>query len=156
MPDQEIVVKSIPAEQVASLRDTVPTPGHIGSLINEAFGFIGGQGLVPVGPPMMIYHDTEFREADLDVEVAIPVGGPLREGERVKARELPAVPTMACVIHEGGYETIGGTYGQAMAWIEANGHQIAGALREIYLRGPESGDDSSRYLTEIQLPVERE
>jgi effector-binding domain-containing protein len=122
-------------------------------LLGDVFGYVCAQGVAPAGPPMMIYHDTEFRETDLDVEVAIPVASRLPDGERVKGRELPAVPTMACVIHEGGYESIGATYGQAMAWIQANGYQMAGPCREVYLRGPESGEDASRYLTEIQLPV---
>lgn len=91
----------------------------------------------------------------MDVEVAIPVIGSIPEGERVKERELPAVEEMACIIHQGSYETIGGTYGQLMAWIEANGYRMAGPVREVYVQGPESGGDPSTYVTEIQLPVEK-
>ena len=71
----------------------------------------------------------------------------------MKPRRLPAVDEMACLTHQGGYDTIGGTYGQLMSWIEAHGYHIAGPPREVYLRGPESGDDPSSYVTEIQIPV---
>jgi effector-binding domain-containing protein len=62
---------------------------------------------------------------------------------------------MACVVHEGSYERIGETYDHLMAWVEANGYRPSGPVREVYLRGPESGGDPSGYVTEIQLPVER-
>jgi len=65
---------------------------------------------------------------------------------------LPAVDEMACIIHEGSFEALGGTYGQLMSWVEANGYRMAGPVREVYLRGPESGDPSG-YVTEIQLPI---
>jgi effector-binding domain-containing protein len=73
----------------------------------------------------------------------------------VKARELPGAEQMACLVHEGSYETVGGTYGQLMKWIEANGYRVTGPCREVYLQGPESGGDPSTYVTEIQFPVEK-
>lgn len=41
---------------------------------------------LPTGPPIGIYHDHEFRERDVDVEVAVPVAGSVPEGDRVKER----------------------------------------------------------------------
>jgi len=90
----------------------------------------------------------------VDDEVALPVREAVPEEDRVKGRQLPAVEEMACIVHEGSYETIGATYGQLMAWVEANGYRIGGPAREVYLQGPESGDDPSTYLTEIQPPGE--
>jgi effector-binding domain-containing protein len=152
MPSQEVVLKEVPSQPVASVRDVVPTFGHIDQLFGEIFAYLGQHRLNPSGPPATIYHDKEFREQDVDVEIAVPVAGPVSEGERVTSRELPG-SQMACIVHQGGYETIGGTYGQVMGWIEDNDHRIAGPPREIYLKGPESGDDPSTYVTEIQVPV---
>lgn len=156
MPAQEIALKKTPAQNVISLRDVIPTYGHIDQLFGEAFAYLGSQRINPTGPPIGIYHDEEFREQDVDVEIAIPVSGEISAGERVKPRQLPAVEKMACIIHKGGYETIGGSYGQVMKWVEENGYRIAGPTREVYVQGPESGDDSSSYVTEIQVPVEKE
>jgi len=155
MSKQDVALKEIPAQAVASVRDVIPTYGHFDQLFGEAFAYLGQHRINPAGPPMGIYHDEEFREQDADVEVAIPVSGAVPEGERVKPRQLPAVDEMACLIHQGGYDTIGGSYGQLMGWIEANGYRIIGPPREVYLRGPESGDDASSYMTEIQIPVEK-
>jgi effector-binding domain-containing protein len=101
-----------------------------------------------------LYHDEEFREQDADVEVAAPVSGAIPEGDQAKERTLRG-GEMACIVHEGSYETIGGTYGELMTWIEENGYRLTGAPREMYLKRPESGDDPSTFVTEIQVPVQK-
>lgn len=40
---------------------------------------------------MAIYYDTEYRERNVDMEDAVPVGDWLPDGERVKVRVLPAI-----------------------------------------------------------------
>jgi DNA-binding transcriptional MerR regulator len=155
MSEQEVALKKIPAQAVASVRDTLPSLQHLDQLFGEAFAYLGQHRVNPAGPPIGIYHDEEFREQEVDVEIAVPVSDAVPEGQRVKPRRLPAVDEMACLIHQGSYDTIGGTYGQLMGWIEANGYRIAGRPREIYVRGPESGDDASGYVTEIQIPVRK-
>lgn len=154
MPAQEVALKKMPAQSVASVRDNVPIQG-IGQLFGEVFGHLGQHKVSPAGPPIGVYYDEEFHEEETDVEIAVPVAGSVPESDRVKERQLPAVEEMACLVHQGGYETIGGTYGQLMKWIEANGYRLAGPTREVYLQGPESGDDTSTYVTEIQIPVEK-
>jgi effector-binding domain-containing protein len=151
MPTQEVVIKKVPAQLVASVRDVIPIQA-ISGLFDELFGHLGRHGAGPAGPPIGIYHSEEFREEGNDTEIAAPVASTIPDGERVGCRELPAIDAAACVIHEGGYETIGGSYGRLMGWVEAHGYRIAGPVREIYLRGPESGDPAG-YVTEIQLPV---
>jgi len=154
MPTQEVIVKKVPPQAVASVRDHVPVAG-IAQLFGELFGYLGQRGLGPAGPPIGIYYDEEFREGPLDVEIAAPVAGQVPEGERIKVRELPAVEQAASIIHEGSYEDVGSAYSQLLKWIEANGYRIAGPVREVYVQGPETGRDPSSYVTEIQLPVEK-
>jgi len=155
MSTQEVVLKKVPALTVASVRDIIPTYGDISKLFGEVFAHLGRHKVSPAGPPVAIYHDEEFRERDVDVEVAAPVAGAVPAGDRVKPRELPAVEEMACLVHQGSYESIGEAYNRLMAWIKANGYRITGACREVYVRGPESGDDPSTYVTEVQIPVEK-
>jgi effector-binding domain-containing protein len=155
MSTQEIALKKMPAQAAASVRDVIPSFSDLGQLFGEIFAYLGQHRITPAGPPIGIYYDEEFRERDADVEVAVPVIGAIPEGDRVKERELPAIEEMACIIHQGSYETVGGTYGQLMAWIETNGYRMVGPVREVYVQGPESGGDPSTYVTEIQLPVEK-
>ena len=150
MPTQEVVLKKAPPIAVASVRDTIPI-SQIGQLFGEVFGYLGQHGIGPAGPTIGIYYDEEFREEAVDVETAVPVSGSVPTGERVKSRELPAVEEMACIVHEGTFDTLAGTYGQLMAWIEANGYCMAGPIREVYVQF--TGPDATTNITEIQLPV---
>jgi DNA-binding transcriptional MerR regulator len=152
MPTQEVVLKKVPPIVVASVRDTVPTTG-IGQLFGEIFAHLGQHTVNPAGPTMGIYYDEEFHEEAVDIEAAVPVSGPLPGGERVKCRDLPAVEEAACIFHPGTFDTLAGTYGQLMAWVEANGYRMAGPIREVYVQWAEPGGDPSTNVTEIQLPV---
>ena len=150
MPTQEVVIKKVPPIAVASVRDTVPVT-QIGQLFGEVFAYLDQHKVSPAGPTIGIYYDEEFREEGVDVETAVPVAGSVPTGERVKSQELPAVEEMACIIHEGNFDNLRGTYGQLMAWIEANGYRMAGPIREVYVQF--TGPDATTNITEIQLPV---
>jgi len=154
MTEREVALKEVPAQHVASVRDVIPAYDRIDRLFGEIFSYLGQHRITPGGPPVALYHDEEFREQDADVEVAVPVADSIPEGDQVKERTLPG-GEMACVVHEGSYETIGEAYGELMTWIESNGYQLTGAPREMYIKGPESGDDPSTFVTEIQVPVEK-
>jgi len=155
MPTHEVVIKKIEPQLVAAIRRVIPTYGDIGQLYGELFAHLGQRGGRPAGPPLAIYHDPEFRERDADVEVAAPLAAPLPGSEQVSVRELPGVEQAACVVYKGAYENIGEAYNTLSAWIGTNSYRMAGPCREVCLRGPESGPDSSSYVTEIQAPVEK-
>ncbi len=154
MSANDVVLKRVEPQTVASVRETIPTYSDIGQLFTRLFAQLGQQGVKPTGPVLAIYYDTEHRDHGADVEVAVPVAAPFVSKE-VTARQLPGNETMACLIHQGSYETFGQSYTGLMTWIETNGYHLAGPSREIYLRGPESGGDPSSYVTEIQVPVEK-
>lgn len=151
MSMHEVVLKKVPAIKVAVIRRNIPSFGELGKLFGELIGPLMGKTRF-AGPTMAIYHDLEFKESNPDVEVAIPVESPLPEDAPAKAGELPAAE-MACLIHQGPYETIGNAYSALMAWIEPNGMRIAGPVRECYLNGPGETQNTGEYVTEIQVPV---
>ena len=93
------------------------------------------------------------------MEVAVPISTvELPQHERLKPRTLPGVEQMVSLLHQGSYDNLGSVYQVLMTGIETtrietNGYQVAGLHREIYLRGPESGEDPRNYMTEVQFPV---
>ena len=155
MPRQEVVIKKVEPQKVAALRDIIPTYPAQGPLWEELVGFMAQHGVKPAGSCFTIYHDTEYRDRDVDVEVCEPRDGSLADHARIKVRQLPSVETMASVIHEGSYDNFDETYSALMNWIEANGYHIAGPAREIYVRALDSTDDPDELVTEVQLPVEK-
>jgi DNA-binding transcriptional MerR regulator len=151
MPEYEVVKKKIKKMKAATLRGILPAYSHVPEQIGKVFAYIGQNRGFPVGPPMSLYHDHEYREQDVDVETVVPVKGPIKDGEEIVIRELPAIEA-AVLIHEGDVADISQAYEAAGHWIEANGYQIAGPVRERYLsEGPP--DDSSQMVIEIQLPI---
>ncbi len=167
MPTNEVVIRRVDSLQVAAIRDVAPTFGEQGHLWEELGNYLARQHVNPVGPCLTVYHDTESRERDVELEVCEQVTGrPPSEG-RVKVHELPAVEKMACILHHGGFERVGETYDTLLKWIETNGYRIVGPNREVYLLAvaDTSGgvqypseyltDKDANRLTELQFPVDK-
>lgn len=167
MPTQEIVIKHIEPQRVAAIHDVVPTFAAQGQLWGELDTYLGQHNISPIGPCLTIYHDPEFREHDVELEVCEPVARSVAGDERVKVHELPAVDSMACILHHGGFHNVGETYAALLRWIETNGYRISGCNREVYLlavAGPHTQakypaeyltDSDDKRVTEIQFPVEK-
>jgi effector-binding domain-containing protein len=154
MPVYDVIIKKVEAQKVASVRDVIPTYGDIGNLFNELYSYLGRQRVQFGGPPIGVYYDHEYRDRDVDVEVAIPLNGTIPTTKRIVSHELPEIEQAACLIHKGPYENFNQAYKALMTWVETNGYLIAGPNREVYLQGPGQGDPST-YITEIQLPVKK-
>lgn len=151
----EVVIKKVEPLRVASLRRILPQPQAVSRLFEELFTCLQQQGIRPAGAPGAIWHDTEHKESDWDTEAVVPVQGG-QAGDGVRVIELPEVPSMACTIHQGSYELLPEAYAALMEWIAANGYEMAGPMREFYLRGPSpEGGDPAEYITEIQVPVSK-
>lgn len=157
MSDQDIVIKSVVAFHVASVRGTVPTYAEQEPLWHALEKAMHKAGVQPVGPCFTIDHDDEYKARDHDLEACFPVEGPAALDAPAVVRELPAVENMACLTHHGAFNDLMSRYQELLAWIDRNGWQICGAGREIYLfagNGPVRQDDPG-YVTEIQFPVKR-
>jgi len=121
--------------------------------------------LKPVTPWFALYDDLPYRETDLELTLAVGVS--LRAEQNagdwqetpVRLQELPAVPAMASVIHNGDYATLPQAYASLYAWTQSSGYQTAGSYRELYL--PETGVSatpvplSQAGVIEVQSPVEK-
>jgi len=158
MPAYDVVLKQVAPLQVAQIRGVAPSMEQIGPtlerLFDQVLGYISQQGAIIRGPAITLYYDTEFCERDVNVGACMPFEGPLKNGEQVKVEELPAVETMASVIHYGSFSTLNQAYNAIVKWVEANGYHICGPNRELNLEY-ERGGDQSKFVTEVQFPVEK-
>jgi effector-binding domain-containing protein len=104
------------------------------------------------GPPVALYHDPEFKEADADVEVAFPLWKDVKTDGEFKMVDLPGSDSMASVTYKGPYDKIGEAYSALIRWVEKNNYHLVGPTREIYLTDPAKTKPSD-YVTEVQAPV---
>ncbi len=157
MSKYDVVIKKVEPIKVASVRGVIPRPDEQGPLWSELWAYLGPKRVQPSGPCFSLYHDDEHKDRDWDIEVCEQIGTELAPAKGVKVYSLPAVETMACVIHAGPFVTIGEAYDAIAKWIDQNGYQIVGPAREIYLRPsqPEGNQNDPGTVSEIQFPVEK-
>ena len=155
MPEYQVVIKELPSMKVASVRGTVPTYGDIPILWDKICPVFEKHMSIIAGPPLAIYHDMEYREKDVDIEVAIPISTTVPLPDPIKVSDLTAEAKVASMIHRGPYEKLHEAYQAMMAWCETNGYEMAGPDREVYLTGPNDTQDPVNYLTELQQPVKK-
>lgn len=157
LPIYDAVLKAVPAQMVMGIREVIPSYGEIGRLFIELRGYMQEQNvpLEAVGPSLVIYYDGEHRQRGMEVEAAAPVGRRIEGTSRAMVHELPAVETMACVVHQGDYHELPQAYNALMSWTEEGGYELAGPNRDLYLQGPSPGQGAAQCVTEVQFPVKR-
>jgi DNA-binding transcriptional MerR regulator len=168
MPDHEVLLKTVQAQWVASVREKMSWSGQdvLGPNITKMFDEVGEhldrQRVAPAGPGIALWHESQFVHTDInqeemDVETALPIDRPVPESGRVKVRELPK-GEVAYAVHHGDFSGLPLAKQAVFAWIEANGYRRAGPIREVYLyHHPDhaTNEDSPHHITEIQFPIEK-
>ena len=149
MPDYEVVIKTVDPVLVASSQEAIPDYETIGPVMGRLYNGVAAHIVKHkgqfAGPGITVWHENLKAEATLPIKKAIP------EDDDVKVHELPG-DQMACLVHHGGFESFPGAYQAGVQWIEANGYEITGPNREVYLQFRPDGDPKD-YVTEIQFPV---
>ena len=79
-----------------------------------------------------IYHDGEYRDKDINIEVCEAVTELKEDSEIVKFKVIKKVEKSACTLHKGGYDTLYKAYASLVKWIEENGFEMDGNPRESY------------------------
>jgi DNA-binding transcriptional MerR regulator len=134
-------------------RTSLATIGRlVGGGIAELCAYLGRIGVRPVGPPLSIYHDEEFKEADMDVEVAVPCERRVAGDGRMSGRILDGGEA-AVTMHVGSYDGISGAYRALAEWMKREGREPAGPPRETYLVGGSQAPDPATWRTEVAWPI---
>lgn len=151
-----VSIKSIPSYQVFSLRRIVPDYYAEGQLWKEMSAFADKHSIPISNDTFTIYHDMDYREKDVDMEICAPVS---RMGENISGfvyRNTEPIPTMACTMVNGSFENIAGAFLAFANWLqEHNQYKMTGQSRQIVHRGPWNEEIPDKYLTEIQIPLEK-
>jgi DNA-binding transcriptional MerR regulator len=168
-PRYEIVLREVRPQLMACLRQVVPDTGDpVAALFDELEAHAAVHQARAFSSPLMIIHDPDYREMDVEVEVAVPLTHDIPGTERIRVGVLPGSPNMACVVYTGAYDKTEEALSALTVWIDAHGYRVDGPFREVYLRfnadmaeqlglpGAFLTDNSKAFVTEIQIPVTRE
>jgi len=162
----DVVLRAVEGQSMATLRRIAPNGGqYVAQMFTEVEAYVAAHKARAFASPLTIYYDTEYREENFDLEVAVPISREIPDYEAIRIRELPAVPMVACAVYTGSYAKGDDVLNALLVWVETNGYQIAGPMREVYVRfgvdpEPDLGIPSAflaprpqLYVTEVQLPI---
>lgn len=150
----EVTVKELPARYVASVRGILENYNYEGRLWHYMMSETKDQNIQPADPCLSFgfYHDLEYKERDVDVEIQMTVSGHYQDTEHVKFKEEPAC-LVASAMHYGSYEEVGRASAAVAAWIEANGYEYNGTMFSIYHVSPHQTQNPDELVTEVCYPV---
>src|SRR5262245_49836818 len=155
----DVVTRSVAAEPFLSLRQSF-------SVVDEALSTIcrvAAEGarriraglrdkLVVVSRPV---DDGDNLDLEIGYTLFRPTNAaiPIAENLVLTIGELSAVDTMATIVRHGTNPESHRAFGTVGAWIEANGCEIAGPCREVFLEPLTDLSSLEDVLVEIQFPV---
>ena len=152
----DVIVRAEPEREILSLRRTVPSFAVARELIGELRQF--ARPLVPESACTLlaIAHSAQFELDEIDVEFGfdLPEGSnihPPRSSPLVR-RTLEAVPRMAVCVRVGLPEDAHLVTARVGQYLAANGEQLAGASREVFLRPPHP-DRMHESVVEMQFAL---
>lgn len=153
-----VKIKAIPSYQVFSLRKVVKDYYCEGDLWQEMTQYAVAHQL-PLSEEtqtLTIYHDKDFPEEDVDIEVCALINQDgIAEGD-FSYRVIEAIPIMAYSMVYGPFDNISGGFTAMANWLgEHNQYEMVGETRQIVHRGPWNENNPEDYLTEIQIPLRK-
>lgn len=154
--DAPVLIRTIPAVTVASMKKRIDSYDELFSLMPEMGAEMERLGCRCALPEYCFTHYLEpgFRDEHILIETCEAVTEKKEDSALVKFRELPEI-TAACIFHKGSYSNFSESYAAILRFIEENGYEICGNIRENYIDGIWNKDREEDWLSEIQIPVSR-
>lgn len=137
----------------AVIHITVPRgdmPKVFGPGVDELMAVLAAQGIEPLSA--VFAHHLTTSASEFDFELGAIIAGAVTPTGRVRSGQLPAA-RVARTTYTGPYEGLHGAWSEFQAWMQANGHEPAGSLWELYSVGPHSTDDPTKWQTELTRPL---
>lgn len=154
LSEYDVVLKEVPKTLVASCRVTIPTNDQVarvlGGAFDAAYGLVRGSAAKETGPCLALWHQPASVLVNEDAEAAVQIDRAVTGSEQVRVYEIPATQVIS-VIHQGSYSNFKQAHAVLLSWMESNGYEMAGPIREVYVH--EAKPDESAAVTEIQYPV---
>ena len=151
-----VLIKTIPETTVAFMRIRLESYDRLFERMPEMGALMENAGCTCALPEYCFtgYLEPGYKDGDILVEICESVVEAKKETGELHFKALPEIQA-ACIFHKGSYRTFPESYQAVLRYIEENGYEIAGEIRESYIDGVWNQDDESEWLSEIQVPVRR-
>lgn len=163
-PQYDVQEKSSKGFVIASIRTFVP---HVSEMDNfcktlhkKLYEYLEECGINEFNGELSIYHNSEYVEKDLDVEMGVKIPRKYLDKKKLpgdlKIREVEPEKRVASLIYKGPYRnTVSGVMA-LLNWIGLNDWQITGPIKEIQLSGPSFDKEwnvQKDPVSELQIPI---
>jgi effector-binding domain-containing protein len=141
------------AQEAAVIRLTIPRSEMMkafGPAVSELMSTLAAQGVEPIGA--VFAHHMKITQDTFDFELGVKVSVPVKATGRVRPGQLPAAK-VARTVYSGPYDGLPSAWGEFNNWMNANGHEQAADLWEVYSVGPQSSPDPANWRTELNRPL---
>lgn len=157
MTMEKFSIQTLPEIIVASHREVIPNYAALGPLCYEKIGpemqRLGCKCPTP-GYCFTIEHNKEYKPSDIDIEYCEQVEEMGTDSNIIQFKRLSVVPKALCMKHIGPYERFYESFTEAFKYMEEHGLKIAGHPRTSYVDGAWNQQDSEKWVSIIQIPIE--
>ncbi len=151
-----VTLKELPERYVASVRKVIPSydkEGVLWGILMQETAELQMQDSNPCYT-LAIFHDKEFKESNVDVEVQKSVKGNYKNTENVVFKtEIPVL--IASATYKGSYEMMSEVNEAVANWVKDNGYVFDGSAFNIYHVSPHETQNPDDYVTEVCYPVRK-
>ena len=148
-----ITTAVLPAQRVAAWRMQIANYWSEGVAWEKLMTEAGQQGLPFLPDPCgATFFDDGYQEAEVDIEVWLPIPADAQVAEPLTDKVLPAQRVLMATV-QGPYDLIGPASDALAAQIAEQGLQPSGPMFNRYLVGPGRTEDPNEYVTEVCIPI---
>ncbi|MGL5675555.1 MAG: MerR family transcriptional regulator [Cellulosilyticaceae bacterium] len=155
--EYNVILKGLPEVIVASMRTKIASYDQLFEIVPPMGREMERLDCVCALPEYCfnIYHDGEYKERDIDVEVCEAVTEMKENTDMITFKHIPKVEVAVCVLHKGPYKEFPKAYTAVLKWMEENQFEMIDNPRESYIDGIWNKDSEEEWLTEIQFPARK-
>lgn len=158
--DYDVVFRSEPAFEFLSVRQLLDSFEQVRHWVRLMLQMAQKIPRGKLGRFVIVIHSPEFEPNMIDAEFgymltsSVGIGEvPVGDGAIARVQQVPAVPLMAACVRAAPPEIAHKATAHIGRRIAAEGYRLAGANREVFLRGPNPANMASTVI-ELQFPVE--
>lgn len=149
-----VVKKILPSRKIMRIRRVLPDFTVEGELWQELYQeFLAQQ--VKFADPMLgvtIFHDKEYREQEVDIEIQSSIIGDYKDTEQVQFLEVAEIPVVS-VTFRGSFEQMPEVMQSLAEWIEIHELQMTGQMLNISHVSPAQDPDPANWVTEACILI---